>query len=378
VIPESAAGTRNYVSGIEYLGANLDAIYHAEGRCTPNGASAFHYEYTLKDHLGNARVNFRANGAAITFLQELHYYPFGLIMEGIGTAKVTDNAYKYNGKELNEDLGLNLSDYGARWYDAALGRWWSVDPMGEAQVSYSSYAYVYNNPMAFIDPTGMIGEGADGLTNDQWLESSRPNNQGKSSNDYRKENRDKDVDEMRKKEGNNTTNEEDEQGRSSYFKKIAESLNKAYAATKAGLATDAGLNLDNGDGKSPQSSQIISDKKILDEFAKAVKLADPKNSGTIKIWIDPWIYQNTKSLAGKKIPELLRMGQNDSGLPINRGVFNVFLSIQDAFNANGIKIGNGSGEMKVSIWIKPLNNQSATSQLRATFVIWSPSIPPRA
>lgn len=50
----STAGTRNYVSGIEYLGANLDAIYHAEGRCTPNGASAFHYEYTLKDHLGNA------------------------------------------------------------------------------------------------------------------------------------------------------------------------------------------------------------------------------------------------------------------------------------------------------------------------------------
>jgi len=82
---------------------------------------------------GTTRINFRANGAAITFLQELHYYPFGMIMEGIGTAKVADNAYKYNGKELNEDLGLNLSDYGARWYDAALGRWWSVDPLGEKQ-----------------------------------------------------------------------------------------------------------------------------------------------------------------------------------------------------------------------------------------------------
>jgi len=41
------------------------------------------------------------------------------------------NDYTYNGKELNEDFGLSLYDYGARWYDAALGRWWSVDPLGK-------------------------------------------------------------------------------------------------------------------------------------------------------------------------------------------------------------------------------------------------------
>jgi len=64
----SPAGTRSYISGIEYLGTTLDAIYHAEGRCTPNTATTFYYEYTLKDHLGNARINFRANGAAVTFL----------------------------------------------------------------------------------------------------------------------------------------------------------------------------------------------------------------------------------------------------------------------------------------------------------------------
>lgn len=57
-------------------------------------------------------------------------------------------------KELNEDLGLNLSDYGARWYDAAVGRWWSVDPMGEKYYGWSRYNFVLNNPMGNIDPDG--------------------------------------------------------------------------------------------------------------------------------------------------------------------------------------------------------------------------------
>ena len=40
--------------------------YFSDGRCTPNGSSAFYYEYSVKDHLGNARVSFRANGASLT------------------------------------------------------------------------------------------------------------------------------------------------------------------------------------------------------------------------------------------------------------------------------------------------------------------------
>lgn len=118
------------IYGIEYNGANLEAIYHADGRLLPNGA-AWHYEYTIKDHLGNARVTFRASGSTWTNVEEMHYYPFGMQMENAGTANPT-NKYLYNGKERNEDLGLNLSDYGARWYDAALGRWWNIDPLVEA------------------------------------------------------------------------------------------------------------------------------------------------------------------------------------------------------------------------------------------------------
>ncbi len=64
------------------------------------------------------------------------------------------NKYQYNGKELHTEFGLNLMDYGARWYDAAVGRWWSVDLMAEAYSSYTTYGYVRNNPLLFIDPNG--------------------------------------------------------------------------------------------------------------------------------------------------------------------------------------------------------------------------------
>jgi RHS repeat-associated protein len=146
---------KRYVGGIEYTGANLEGIYHAEGRLTPNGAN-FRYEYSLKDHLGNSRVSFAANGTAIQVLQENHYYPFGMEMRGSWVAQSgTENAYQYNGKELNEDFSLNWSDYGARWYDASVGRWNGVDPLAEDYLNWSPYNYVLNSPIRYIDPNGM-------------------------------------------------------------------------------------------------------------------------------------------------------------------------------------------------------------------------------
>jgi RHS repeat-associated protein len=159
--------TQDYVGGIEYRNGILEAIYHAEGRITTIN-SALKYEYALKDHLGNTRIMFcdkDGNGVISSsstpesseITQENHYYPFGLNMEGnwVNTPSVSDSKYQYNGKELNDDFGLGLMDYGARFYDAAIGQWTTFDPLAEKMRRYSPYNYVLDNPMRFIDPDGM-------------------------------------------------------------------------------------------------------------------------------------------------------------------------------------------------------------------------------
>jgi RHS repeat-associated protein len=62
--------------------------------------------------------------------------------------------YKYNGKELDQMNGLNQYDYSARYYDPAITRFTTMDPMAEKYYSISPYAYCANNPVRFVDLRG--------------------------------------------------------------------------------------------------------------------------------------------------------------------------------------------------------------------------------
>lgn len=163
----TASSVHDYLGSIEYRNGTLEAIYHTEGRVYFDNSTP-RYEYTLTDHLGNARLMFSDingdgtiemtdNPSTNEVLQEHHYYPFGMSMDGPWVDNATQtNPYQYNGKELNTDFGLDWHDYGARWYDAAIGRWNGVDLLAEAMSSKSSYSYSFNNPIKFIDSGGLL------------------------------------------------------------------------------------------------------------------------------------------------------------------------------------------------------------------------------
>ena len=133
-----------------------------EGRVIMDGTTVHFTETHLKDHLGNTRVVFGYKNNALAVKQVNSYYPFGMNIKGLTTrvtveeAKHPANEYLYNGKMFQDELGLDWLDYGARMYDAQLGRWHSVDPLAEVARRWSPYTYCYNNPIRFIDPDGML------------------------------------------------------------------------------------------------------------------------------------------------------------------------------------------------------------------------------
>ena len=154
----------DYVGPFIYENDELKAIFTSEGRIVPfiSGSDVLYkYEYNLKDHLGNTRVMFagHSNGQP-ELMQTAEYYPFGMVMNKqnyFGEAEM-ENDYLYNGKEQQNDelsgVSLDWYDYGARFYDPALGRWHVIDNKAEKYYGTSPYTYAINNPILFLDPDG--------------------------------------------------------------------------------------------------------------------------------------------------------------------------------------------------------------------------------
>ena len=105
------------------------------------------------DHLGSSSYITDREGR---ITQHTEYIAFGeVLFEEHSTSRTMP--YLFNGKELDSETGLYY--YGARYYDPRVSLWLNVDPLAEK--THDPYGYVWNNPIRFIDPTGMEATSTD-------------------------------------------------------------------------------------------------------------------------------------------------------------------------------------------------------------------------
>ena len=158
----------SFVYSVSPTGTQLESISHDEGRIlAAAGASGTEFIDTwhVRDYLGSVRAVYdistpanEVEDASEHVLEQSDYYAFGNRIDTPGQTFDQTNRYRYNGKEqlrfesLNLDPGL--TDYGARYYAPAFGRWTTPDPLADKYYSVSPYAFCGNNPVNFIDPDG--------------------------------------------------------------------------------------------------------------------------------------------------------------------------------------------------------------------------------
>jgi RHS repeat-associated protein len=82
----------------------------------------------------------------------MDYTPFGRELPLSAEAKTTPEGY--TGKPLDLTFGLQAMNYGARFYDPRLGRWWQRDPLAEMYTEWGSYVFAKDSPVVYTDPDG--------------------------------------------------------------------------------------------------------------------------------------------------------------------------------------------------------------------------------
>ena len=139
---------RDYCGNVIYKDGQIERVLTPEGYAVPDGEGWKRYVY-VRDVQGNIRAVVGENNAVA---EQTDYYPYGMPMADVNSASA--QPFKFGGKELEREGGMDFYDFEARRLDFALGRFTSPDPLCEQTPEVSPYAYCAADPVNFIDPTG--------------------------------------------------------------------------------------------------------------------------------------------------------------------------------------------------------------------------------
>ncbi|MFN8444225.1 MAG: RHS repeat-associated core domain-containing protein [Caldilineaceae bacterium] len=157
------AVTTIYIGSVyEYQAGATTHYYEGNALRRTGYASNNGVFYLLQDHLKSSSAIASQTGV-VNAADRDYYLPFGGNRGGAFSALTTK---RFTGQYHEASLpgGEGLSYYGARWYDAKLGRFLSADtvvPTIGSPQALNRYSYVHNNPVVFTDSTGHC---ADGIT----------------------------------------------------------------------------------------------------------------------------------------------------------------------------------------------------------------------
>ncbi len=176
-LPGSTSGSTvqkkiDYTAAGVFTDNSLTFIPTAEGRALPPIAAlsgtAFRYEYQLTDHLDNLRTACRCGekldslGNVVALLpsnnlrnlvQENAYDPWGLNLPDVERSAVLPDWWQFSMKERDYRA---YDEFEFRHYDAAIGRFMSIDPLAQMSAGQTPFSYASNNPSSFIDLYGLV------------------------------------------------------------------------------------------------------------------------------------------------------------------------------------------------------------------------------
>ncbi|MCH4564161.1 hypothetical protein MKP05_13670 [Halomonas sp. EGI 63088] len=137
-----------------FLSDRLMAVVHYPSASSTNGATP---RLQLSDRIHSVAYELAADGSV---LNGQTYYPFGETAIYImpATDAVESKRYQFAGREWDPESGLY--HFPARAYSPSLGRWLTPDPAGTID-GPNLFAYVQNNPISRIDPSGENGGDGD-------------------------------------------------------------------------------------------------------------------------------------------------------------------------------------------------------------------------